>query len=287
MPTTLKFEFLELVPPKGMKDPYDRVVQALRRVSKPVTVEGVPLRVETCHEAAQYIYGSASRVDLTNLPMVISPTTPGMKGLGIREDEGLGRPTSFLVTKRGGKILLVLHRNGNGLRIGGFLDLLQQLDGGESFEAVPIILTDKLQQVLKWSVYRRLEVRIANPSNREAYDSTTMKAAANLTADTDARAISIVMSMGRARKGTLSIQAIRSAVSEFVRPKSGTVEALVISGAESEDHRADTIDLLRYRLIQEIEVPGHLRTLEVDILEAAVQQANIKAENELKKHFGI
>lgn len=288
MATTLRFEFYELTPPKHMADPYLQVIHALSQVARPVTVEGVPLRVESFTQDGAVAYGTASKTQMENFPHQITPKAPGVKVLDLPEDAGLGRPTSFLVTQKRNKILLVLQRNAGGLRIGGFLDLIQHLLGSEPFGALPIILADMLQQVLNWKVYRSINIKVAHPATKSHYAGETARAAMRASEEAQALTVSFKLGMGRARKGTLSLEAIRNAIADFRSGEGGSrLEKLKIVGADSEDQRAQEIDLVAHRLLEEVQVPGTQRTLPLATLEGAAQQAYRNAASELKKHFGV
>jgi len=284
----LKFDFYELLPPKDMKNPFDELKEALSQVSRPVTIERVPYRVETFHQSPDgYIYGTASRTEFNDLPMLIAPDEPGVTPLDdvIEEDQGLGRPTAFLIAQRAGKLLLVFQYNHYGLRLGGFLDLAQRLSNNRVLTALPIIQPDKFHEVMRWNVYRTFTLKVANPASPDVYRSQTVAATAKAAGALEARTVSIVFGMGQG-KGTLSLAALREAVMELIGLEKGQLKSLVVSGAQSDDHRVERIDLLAHRLKRTVSVPGDTRTVKIDILEAAVQQAYINAEADLAKHFG-
>lgn len=284
----LKFDFYELLTPKEMVNPFNELKQALSQVYQPVSIEKVPYRVETFSVSPSgYIYGTATRTELRDLPMLIRPTVPGVTPLDtvIEDDQGLGRPTAFLIAQRAGKLLLIFQYNHYGLRLGGFLDLIYRLSANRVLTALPIIQPDKFQEVMGWEVYRKFTAKVANPSSQEAYKTHTVAATARAAAELEAQTVGLVLGMGRG-KGSLSLGSLRAAVKELLGLQKGELKSLIVTGAQGTDNRVESIDLISHRLKRKVPVPGDPRTVKIDILEAAVQQAYGAAELELEKHFG-
>ena len=186
---------------------------------------------------------------------------------------------------------LVIQRNRLGVSSSRLMAYLERLTDTEGLLAVMILNADVASALNRLQIVRKMHVRLAsvkNPRLLTSHNPSTTEAIEILNAK--APVVDITVAMGRQR-GSLSLQAIRSAAKRFLSwsgatDAPGDVEALKIDGKYDDESPAE-LDLLEYRMVERADVepdPQSRRLLYEDRIRA-LKEAFERRKGELENMF--
>ncbi|MEW8659045.1 MAG: DUF6731 family protein [Candidatus Thiodiazotropha endolucinida] len=232
------------------------------------------------------IRGVVAKFRQDNLPHAAAPGE-GERELDLNENEGLIEKNHFIFFKR--MQLLVWQRNGNGCRPNRLAGLLSD-QAGETIAFHPILQSTPMRRMMSGEVdIRRINVRIARPTNRELYKQLTnpwSKDVLQLMADGGGSQVEINLSgngRSKRREERLLPRKLKRAVRELM--SHADVKKAKIS-VEDEHGIQHPIDLIEDRLssIQTVTMNG--RYPDVQGMFIALQGARDEVYSELVEIFG-
>ena len=227
--------------------------------------------------------GDMTRIRMSGLPSKAS--TNGAKAdLGLKDDEGIGEDTCFLFCPEIN--ILAIQRNRFGMssaRYAHYFESICNIDG--MIELVPVIGGSSLTRLQKIKEVRSVEVRFAGTDNPEVFDTKFESAHSvmSMMKHFKSPTATIQFSMGR-QPGKLSPSTIMKFIqSAFnVADNNGAIDKVVVTGRNNEGDR-DVLDMLRYRLVESVEVTANKRTRTMAYTKR--KQAVLKAWNQHKTYL--
>lgn len=277
MTKAVKFEFFEIGPynPELAEVLENNLIDNCTSL----THRSHKLRLENYRVTEEgYHIGTAVHINTISLPPKVHSELPGLSTLGLADKEGVGSLTSFLIDPA--RHLLVLQRNNNGIRQGSFVHLVDSLTGLD-IELKTLVTKDTLQKLNGFNYVSQIIIGIAQPQSAAAYDNTTYKKAGELAEEYYAEGITMVLKLGRRPKPNDVIGAIKAKVKGIPRSDE-KLERLIVKGKNFDDEKTAPLDLLKDRLVVELDVPLEDRELKVHHLESAVLQAFQSKQDELE-----
>jgi hypothetical protein len=225
--------------------------------------------------------GYCSKLKIDEVDLKGSLTDIELGDLGLTDDEGIAKVTSFAIIPS--HRTLILQRTHDGVRAGSFLHLLCNVTRINDLELSVMIDQDALKKLKKMNKITSFVFKVANPTMYENYKDTTLKEASALSQHYQSRFVKIDMGMGRGdRDTTMSIEHVKQSARNLLRLKSEndfSVQSIMIKGKETDDDSLMPLDLINRKLI-------HKETLELknriippdDLITAAWKAYNEKKE---------
>ncbi|MEZ6099971.1 MAG: DUF6731 family protein [Pirellulaceae bacterium] len=251
-------------------------------------LSGVPFRLQRLNHGRGIWTGEIVRIRMNDIP-IICGLDGSVDEVELDDDEGIGEETAFLFHPATNS--LVIQRNRLGVSSSRLMAYLERLTDTEGLLAVMILNADVASALNRLQIVRKMHVRLAsvkNPRLLTSHNPSTTEAIEILNAK--APVVDITVAMGRQR-GSLSLQAIRSAAKRFLSwsgatDAPGDVEALKIDGKYDDESPAE-LDLLEYRMVERADVepdPQSRRLLYEDRIRA-LKEAFERRKGELENMF--
>lgn len=284
----VKFEFFKIAPKRGSLD-YERfsakLAEHLPDFTEPVLYRTRYIRRERYAFNGTIHYGIASRITMDDIPYKVRLEQPGFQPLGLEDNEGIAAPTAFLYDSS--TSILVLQRGADCVAVGGILALFSMATGENNLDVHPILERNALERLDRMQIIRSWEIKIANPVASSYYEDVSGKAAAEMSAQYEARVVHIKLSMDRSR-GSLNVDTVKRSLSRWFRLSSeegnSRVDSLKVKGKSFDDNEWDELDLLQHKMVVFVDVPAKGRELGAVDLERAVRIAYDKRWEELQDY---
>lgn len=212
-----------------------------------------------------YIFGTFAFTQTENIPPKQNKKSKQTENLNLEEEDGLGFQTSFIFDKKTNIIAIVSRRPGvNVTSIEDFIRLNFELP---IFRFERITYKSSLDNFLKTSSYRKLKIKIANPTeitpllDNKGFAVTELS---NLIKEFGANKISFEVTS--TAKDSLPINPVRNVVNNLLRVTTGNVETMEVVGND-EDVEEKVFNFISNRISDSITVEitrhGEFRTKEV------------------------
>lgn len=281
----VKFDFFSVEVPEGVNlwDALDRVLPS----TKAVKHGGQPVRIESYSQHLDLRVGTATKIKMEDLPYKASLREPGIASLDLNEDEGVTSPTSFVFAPK--YSVLVLQRNPNTcVRAGAFLHLIESLTGLSDIALNIMLEPDAVAKLQRMNVISSFLVRVASPLDKDTYEDEAVTSTARLARYYAARTVKLELGLGAGKhKEGLAARAVRASALRFLKLKteeSVQVENLIIKGKEFDDEKMAPLDLIKQRIVAQVEVPLRGREFSPADLEAAAIRAYNEKEEVIRKY---
>jgi hypothetical protein len=212
-----------------------------------------------------YIFGTFAFTQTENIPPKQNIKSKLTENLNLDEEDGLGYQTSFVFDKKTNIIAVVSRRPGvNVTSIENFIKLNFELP---DFRFERIAYKSSLDNFLKTSSYRKLKIKIANPTeitpllDNKGFAVTELS---NLIKEFGANKISFEVTS--TAKDSLPINPVRNIVNNLLRVTTGNVETMEVIGND-ENIEEKMFNFISNRISDSITVEitrhGEFRTKEV------------------------
>lgn len=225
-----------------------------------------------------YIFGTFAFTQTENIPPKQNKNSKETELLKLEEEDGLGYQTSFIFDKQTNIIAIVSRRPGvNVTSIENFLRLNFDLP---VFRFDRITYKSSLDNFLRTNSYRKLKIKIANPTeitpllDNKGFAVTELS---KLIKEFGADKISFEVSAST--KESLPINPVRNVINNLIRIKTGNIQTMEVIGND-EDIEEKVFNFISNRISDSITVEitrhGEFRTKEV------YQQLELKYQTHLE-----
>lgn len=271
---------------EGMIENFMREVTALSE--RHVKISGNYIRLHDFQKRFHVYTGSMIKLRMDDIPQ-----KGGLSGvlddLPLGDDEGLADQTFFLYSPKY-KILLY-QRTNSGVRVSSFLHYLEKVTSIGPIELSPVLETDAVRKLTRMNLIRKFQFKFASPTNPAILSAAgpSIGSAVEMMHEQGAGHIEIVLSVGRSRRGTLALQAVKNYALNLLKiskEDTDTVEKLIVTGKELEDETSEPLDLLRHRMREQFSVTLKDRKIPADECLNGMIQSYDKREPDLAEQFG-
>ncbi|GAA3579685.1 DUF6731 family protein [Snuella lapsa] len=224
-----------------------------------------------------YIFGTFAFTQTENIPPKQNKKSKLTENLNLEEDDGLGYQTSFIFDKQTNIIAIVSRRPGvNATSIENFFKLNFDLP---PFRFDRITYKSSLDNFLRTSSYRKLKIKIANPTEiTPLLDNKGLAVGELSRLIKEFGANKLSFEVTTTTKETLPINAVRNVVNNLIRVTTGNVQTMEVIGND-EDVEEKVFNFISNRIADSITVEitrhGEFRTREV------YQQLELKFQENL------
>lgn len=256
--------------------------------SRNVVIRGFPIRLQdSSSQRPGCWWGDLVRIRMNNIPTKAS-LSGEVEPLDLEDDEGLGEETAFLYhipTK-----VLMIQRNRLGVSAAAFSTYCKKIcQLSEDIDFDPILRGDVLTRLRQMSIIRRFDVKTARLEDLSILKGQDLgvNEILNIGDIFGALNVSLTVSVGKKKKMSLE-NVITTAISLFrhASANTGNVKKIEISGANDEDEKSETIDLLEYWITAEIDIdPADLRLVSYAERLQALEQAWNQKKDEIQQMF--
>ena len=224
-----------------------------------------------------YIFGTFAFTQTENIPPKQNKKSKLTENLNLEDDDGLGYQTSFIFDKQTNIIAVVSRRPGvNATSIETFFKLNFDLP---PFRFDRITYKSSLDNFLRTTSYRKLKIKIANPTEiTPLLDNRGLAVGEISKLIKEFGANKLSFEVTASTKESLPINAVRNVVNNLIRVTTGNVETMEVIGND-EDVEEKVFNFISNRISDTINVEitrhGEFRTKEV------YQQLELKFQENL------
>lgn len=254
-------------------------------VAKAIKYKDQYIRLENYRIEGNIRIGSITKINIESLPSKVKINKPGIQDLGLEEDEGVASLTSFVLIPHYRS--LVLQRNQQGVRAGSFVHLLEHLTSISGFGLNIMLERTILNKLNRMQYFSKFKMKIANPLVPADYNELSVKEAATLARHYNARNVTLELGIGTgSNRSPLYVQKVKETINTLLRRDNTgpVVESLIVRGKEFDDDKIEALDLIKQRLISEIDIPLTGRTFSQENLERAAWSAYKEKKDEIEHY---
>lgn len=212
-----------------------------------------------------FIFGTFAFTQIENIPPKQHKKSKATENLNLDDEDGLGFSTSFIFDKKTNIIAIVSRRPGvNTTSIESFLKLNFDLP---PFKFERITYKSSLENFLKTSSYRKLKIKIANPTEITPLLDNKGFAVTELSKlIKEFGANKILFEVTSTANESLPIGPVRNVVNNLLRVTTGNIETMEVIGND-DDIEEKVFNFISNRITDSINVEitrhGDFRTKEV------------------------
>jgi hypothetical protein len=246
-----------------------------------------PARLQSVESWNQCYEGEMVRIRMDSLPQKAS-LDGALEDLDLQDDEGLGEETAFLyhhLTRT-----LAIQRNRFGVPASSFAWYVKEKNGVDRPIVLdPILETAVLERLDQVKFVRKLDITLAGLSTGTSLRNRGYGVGdiVRLSENFSAPRISIELSMGRERRGSLlvdrAVGALRS-LAGVAADNTDEVQKLKVTGITDSDERV-VLDLIEERMKETVLVSDQARTVTYEARRGAIREAWTKRGEELRVRF--
>ena len=283
----LKVDFFKVVLPDDSPQSFESVLNAVNDSPNDDTRNAIrnacPFRLQKARKTGDCWKGEMIRIRMDQLP-IKAKLSGDVSSIDLEEDEGIGEETAFLyhVPTR----VLTIQRNRYGVSAGVFAWYFGEKGPVESIELQPILQKDGLQRLANIKDVQKLSLNIAGVENMAAFRGLGKGVEPMITLMDQFKSptLTLTVSMGKRRGSLELVKNLAESFTKLNQQGESSIHKFEISG-KSEDGEKSVLDLIEYRMVEEIEVELESgRTISSSEREYAVQKAFSSRKQEL---FGI
>ncbi len=288
MTRKLKVDFFKVVLPDDSPHSFEHILHAVNNSPKDDTRNATrntcPFRLQNAWQTEDCWKGEMIRIRMDQLPMK-AKLSGEVSPIDLEKDEGIGEETAFLyhVPTR----VLTIQRNRYGVSAGVFAWYFGEKGSVAPIELEPVLQKDGLQRLANIREVRKLSLNIAGAENMTVFQGLG-KGVESMIALIDqfkSPNLTLTLSMGKKRG---SLEWVKDFAQSFVKSNQqgeSSIHKFEISG-KTEDGEKSVLDLIEYRMVEEIEVELKSgRTLSSSEREYAVQETFLSRKQELLEMF--
>ncbi len=288
MTRKLKVDFFKVVLPDDSSHSFEYVLSAVNNSpnddTRNATRHACPFRLQKARKTGDCWKGEMIRIRMDQLP-IKAKLSGDVSSIDLEEDEGIGEETAFLyhVPTR----VLTIQRNRYGVSAGVFAWYFEVKGSVESIVLQPILQEDGVQRLANMKDVRKLSLNIAGIENMTPFKGLGkgVESMISLMNQFKSPHLTLTVSMGKQRG---SLEWAKDFAQSFVKSNQqgeSSIHKFEISG-KTEDGEKSVLDLIEYRMVEEIEVELKSgRTLSSSEREYAVQEAFSSRKQELLEMF--
>ncbi|MDE0144547.1 MAG: hypothetical protein OXI53_10480 [Nitrospira sp.] len=288
MTRKLKVDFFKVVLPDDFPNPFESILNAVNISPNDHTRNAIrnayPFRLQKASQTGDSWTGEMIRIRMDQLPLKVK-LSGDVSSIDLEDDEGIGEETAFLYhfpTK-----VLGIQRNRYGVSAGVFAWYFEEKGSVESIELQPILQKDGLQRLADMKVVRKMSLNIAGVENMTTFKGSGqgVESMLGLMNQFESPNLALTVSMGKQRGSLKWVKDFAQSFVQFNQQGESAIHKFEISG-KTEDGEKSVIDLIEYRMVEEIEVELKSgRTLSSSEREYAVQEAFSSRKQELLEMF--
>lgn len=226
--------------------------------------------------------GTVIKMVDTALPQKANLQVPGIKSLGLADEEALAGETAFLFSPD--HMVLILQRNQMGVSPRPLIKLFEKLLGVKGLDLLRIPDRQVLAKYKKMKIFRTLLIKGALPTDAGYYEDESLKAVAGVAGGLGANYVSVQVSIGHA-KGSLAENRVKKLVRNLLKLKQDGIDVrkVELSGKDFDDGVTEAVDLLTEHLIAVSDVPLKGRVFQTKDLLDAVHRVFDEHEDDLEE----
>ncbi|MFC4261898.1 DUF6731 family protein [Ferruginibacter yonginensis] len=256
--------------------------------SRIILPDGSVKQLRKFEKRGNYIYGSMIHNQMINLPPAFNENDNSVEDLDLKDTQGLAYISNFMFDPE--LQMLAYESNSKGVSIGSFLNFCEKNFNIPSLVANVVINPDDFEKVLKFSVIRTLQVKIARIENGSFFKSKKKSLAeiSKIADETDSNLMDIKLSVGQSRTESLNVRKVLSMISEFLSFKENKeVSKILVSGKETYDGLTQVVDLIdsRVKFKFEIEIARYQGLTQVSEIHSKIKDEYEKKKLILKKFY--
>jgi hypothetical protein len=290
MARDVKVDFYKVIMPQGVDKTFEALLEEVSKfpddIFRTKVVREYPVRLSVGVRHGELWHCDIVRIRLHETPW-IAHISGSVRPIQMDNDEGLGEATAFLYHP-GFKVLVIQH-NKMGVSASS-LALYFQLMGqySDSIKLEPIVHPSDLDRIKGLKQVRKFEVKLAGLTNLQAFknDGLGLSKLLDLTEEFQSPSIRLELSMGYDRKGSLSREAIISALKGIfsIEPDSSKVEHIEVSGVNDSDEK-EVLDLIGARMREIVHLMDGVKYTEYSTRNYCVKTSWERRFQELKELF--
>lgn len=288
MTRKLKVDFFKVVLPDDSPHSFEYVLRAVHDSpdddTRNATRNACPFRLQKAWETGDCWKGEMIRIRMDQLP-IKAKLSGDVSSIDLEDDEGIGEETAFLYhvpTK-----VLTIQRNRFGVSAGIFAWYFEEKSSVESIKLEPILQKDGLQRLANLKDVRKLSLNIAGVENMTALQGLGQGVESMITLMDQFKSphLTLTLSMGK-RRGSLEwVKSFAQSFAQYNQQRESSIHKFEISG-KTEDGEKSVLDLIEFRMVEEIEVELQSgRTISSSEREFVVQKAFSSRRQELLEMF--
>lgn len=232
--------------------------------------DGHVLRLHTLnHFRNERSIGNLVRLRMTEVPL--KGSIGGQLGsLGLQEDEGVAEETAFLYSARFNVIALQRNRYGATPNVAAYYFKAMIGDAVNSITFDPVLTPDAVRRMERIVTVRRVNIRAAGIDSSEVFgrrrNDLGVKAMGEVMNYFEAPTINMELSVGRQRRGSLAIDAVKSTVQNVLgihRETPEKIRGLLVTGNDDEG-TTDIINMLKLQMTDVYETSTKGRSIPLE-----------------------
>lgn len=288
MTRKLKVDFFKVVLPDDFPHPFESVLNAVNVSPNDHTRNAIrnacPFRLQEASQTGYSWKGEMIRIRMDQLPLK-AKLSGDVSSIDLEDDEGIGEETAFLYhipTK-----VLAIQRNRYGVSAAVFAWYFGEKGSVETIKLEPILQKDGLQRLANMKDVRKLSLNIAGLENMSVFKGlgNGVEPMIALMNQFKSPNLTLTISMGKRRGSLESVKDFVQSFTQFNQQGESSIHKFEISG-KTEDGEKSVLDLIEYRMVEEIEVELKSgRTISSFDREYAVQEAFSSRKQELLEMF--
>ncbi len=288
MTRKLKVDFFKVVLPDDFSDSFESVLNAVNVSPNDHTRNAIrnacPFRLQEAWQTEDCWKGEMIRIRMDQLP-IKAKLSGDVSSIDLEDDEGIGEETAFLyhVPTR----VLTIQRNRYGVSAGVFAWYFEKKGSVESIELQPILQKDGLQRLANIKDVRKLSLNIAGTENMAVFKDSgkSVESMLSLIDQCKSPNLTLTFSMGKQQGSLEWAKSFAQSFAKLNQQGESSIHKFEISG-KTEDGEKSVLDLIEYRMVEEIEVELKSgRTISSSEREYAVQKAFSSRKQELLEMF--
>lgn len=286
----IKFDFYEVVMPEKENEQsisFESIIEQISQLSlddenRNCEIRGFPIRLQCTSTFNQLWEGELIKIRMNELPIKAS-LTGVLQPIILKDDEGLGEETAFLYDPKTKTLVIQSNKFGVSASVlSKFFQEKSRLD--EEIILLPILQGDVMERLGRMTSFQRLDISVSGINNISAIQSDNygVSKAIDLANIFSAPVVNLTLSMGH-YKGSLNLENVMQSVKKLLnlsQQNEGQIRKLQVSG-DSEIDGKDILDLLLYRIQEEIEVEEINRRVPYEVRQAAIRSAWNSRKNEI------
>ena len=288
----IKIDFYRVQMPQDTQPSFEQIIDTVQiapnDANRNEDYHGVPIRLQESSSQGDFRYAKMIRIRLDEVPLRASLSAGSIGPFDFEEDEGIGEETAFLYNMN--LRVMVVQRNRFGVSpnmIALYFNMKGHINGFIVLE--PIIQLDAFRRVSQLGIIRKFDIRIAGLENFQDFRGMgySGEALAGLMENFRAPTVSVSLSMGRTRRGSLSIGNILDQIRSALRfTGSNAVQKIEVTGREDDQHEIEVIDILKDRMTEMVDVQlDPNRRLPHEGRKSALREALRRRSDELARMF--
>ena len=286
----LKVDFFKVVLPQESPHSFEDIIHAVHISpnddTRNATRNACPFRLQNSQKTKDCWKGEMIRIRMDQLP-IKAKLSGDISSIDLEDDEGIGEETAFLyhVPTR----VLAIQRNRYGVSAGVLAWYFEEKGSVESIELEPIQQKDGLQRLADMKVVRKMSLNIAGVENMTAFKGLEqgVESMLALMKQFESPSLTLTVSMGKKRGSLKWVKRFAQAFAKRNQQGESSIHKFEITG-KTEDGEKSVLDLIEYRMIEEIEFESKsARTISPSEREDAVQKAFAARKQELLEMFSI